>query len=377
MCIKAAFSEKSTVEDAVMDIKSQLNSMKPRMVIFFSSSYFDKDKVSSLMKENFNSSDVFGCTTSGELISGKMLNNSIVAMALSSNVIDDVKIEIIENVNDRNEVKKVFSKFDKYYGEPILKSNYLKYLGIVLTDGLSKSEEVLMDVIGDLTNNLFVGGSAGDDLKFEKTYIFVNGKTFNNAAAVALIKPGCSFDVIKTQSFKVIDKKLTATKVDEKNREVIEFNNIPAVKAYAQAIGVTEDKVANYFMSNPVGIVIDEEIFVRSPQKIKGNSILFFCNIIEGTEVCLLKSQNIVEDTKKSINNKVKELGGISGIINFHCILRTLELEQKNQTIDYGKIFSDIPTIGFSTYGEEYLGHMNQTSTMLVFKCNNCTSSDK
>lgn len=34
----------------------------------------------------------------------------------------------------------------------------------------------------------------------------------------------------------------------------------------------------------------------------------------------------------------------------------------------YGKIFSDIPTVGVSTYGEEFIGHTNQTATMLVFE---------
>lgn len=60
--------------------------------------------------------------------------------------------------------------------------------------------------------------------------------------------------------------------------------------------------------------------------------------------------------------------GPISGIVNFHCILRTLDLERQGQTEAYGRIFADIPTIGFSTYGEEYVGHINQTSTMLLFQ---------
>jgi len=81
-------------------------------------------------------------------------------------------------------------------------------------------------------------------------------------------------------------------------------------------------------------------------------------------------------DTRKAIEKKQKEPGKISGIINFHCILRTLKLEAKNQTEAYVQIFSDIPTVGFRTYGEQYLGHINQTSTMLVFKkqglSNNC-----
>jgi hypothetical protein len=82
----------------------------------------------------------------------------------------------------------------------------------------------------------------------------------------------------------------------------------------------------------------------------------------------LLESTDIVVDTKRSVKNKAAKMGKLSGIINFHCILRTLELESKGMTDDYGKIFSDIPTIGFSTYGEEFIGHINQTSTMLVFK---------
>ena len=80
------------------------------------------------------------------------------------------------------------------------------------------------------------------------------------------------------------------------------------------------------------------------------------------------ESTDIIKDTKQAIEDKKNEIGSISGIINFHCILRTLELEQKGTTEEYGKIFTDIPTIGFSTYGEEYMGHINQTSTMLVFK---------
>lgn len=82
----------------------------------------------------------------------------------------------------------------------------------------------------------------------------------------------------------------------------------------------------------------------------------------------LLESKNIVEDTQAAITKKQQEMPTITGIVNFHCILRTLELENKNQTTAYGNIFKDIPTIGFSTYGEEFIGHINQTSTMLIFK---------
>ena len=83
----------------------------------------------------------------------------------------------------------------------------------------------------------------------------------------------------------------------------------------------------------------------------------------------LLESTDIVHDTLVAFENKKRELGNnISGVINFHCILRTLELEQRGQTEEYGKTFEGVPTIGFSTYGEQYIGDINQTSTMLIFK---------
>jgi hypothetical protein len=94
----------------------------------------------------------------------------------------------------------------------------------------------------------------------------------------------------------------------------------------------------------------------------------FYCGISEGMELSLLESTNIIDDTRTSINSAKDELGSISAIINFNCILRTLELYEKNLDGQYGELFSNIPTIGFSTYGEQYIGHLNQTATMLVFK---------
>ena len=113
--------------------------------------------------------------------------------------------------------------------------------------------------------------------------------------------------------------------------------------------------------------MVGDEPYVRSPQQVQGDSVLFYCAVSENTELQVLASKDIVEDTRKALADKLAHVKRIQGIVNFHCILRTLELQKKNQTEAYGPLFTDLPTIGFSTYGEEFIRHINQTSTMLVF----------
>lgn len=369
--IKSVFSTKSIENEVVSDIKSQLNGFGVKLVVFFASSSFDQDRLSNLMQEAFKDCIVFGCSTAGEIVSGELLKNSVVAMAFNTNIISDAKVEVIEQMKENLSVEAAFTSFERYFNESSYTMEATGYVGIVLIDGVSMKAEKVMDLIGNRTNVYFIGGSAGDDLKFAKTFVCANGKAYSDSAVLVLLKINvhAEFGIIKTQSFKALDHVLIANKVNEETREVIEFNNRPAISAYADAVGADSvEEAPKYFPTNPVGLVIGDDIFVRSPRQEKGTNIQFHCNILEGMEVRLLESTNIIEDTKNALEKKIDEFGRIEGIINFHCIVRTLELEKKNLVKQYGEIFSDIPTIGFSTYGEEYIGHINQTSTMLVFK---------
>jgi hypothetical protein len=311
---------------------------------------------------------VFGCSTAGEIVSGKMLKGSIVAMALSKEIIQDVIVEVVSNIKINNDLKPALSSFEKYYHMTMQGADPEKYVGIVLFDGLSCAEERLMDKIGDSTNVTFIGGSAGDDLKFAATYVYAHGKAHTNAAVLAFIMPVGRFDIIKTQSFRVLGKKLVATKVDESARTVFEFDGKPAASAYADAIAQQVENLPDYFMNHPLGLMSSGEPFVRSLQQLKGGSVIFYCNVKEGMELQVLQSTDIVQETASALKNIESEIGALKALLNFNCVLRTLELGSQGKADDYGRIFETVPTIGFSTYGEAYIGHINQTATMLVFR---------
>ena len=367
--VEIAFSKEKEINSIINDLKSQIGSFDAKLIQFYASSNIDPQKISEHIYKSFGNVPTIGCSTSGEIISGQMLDNSVVLMAMGSEIIEDCKIEVLTNIKtDSSVVDKAFDSFSTYYKGDMATLDPEKYVGIVLIDGLSGKEEAINERIGDLTNITFVGGSAGDDLKFEKTYLYANGQTYTNAAVLALIKSKVKFDVIKTQSFKSTNKRCVITKAEESSRTVIEINGKPAVEEYASLIGIEKNNVSKAFSKHPVGLVFQEDFFVRSPQRTEDDKIFFYCSIKEGMELELLESQDIIEQTKKDLQAKIKEFGSISAIINFNCILRTIELNKKNQENAYGQLFKDIPTIGFSTYGESYIGHINQTATMLVFK---------
>jgi hypothetical protein len=370
MTIKTIYSTKAGVDLVLIDLKKQFDSiaLEPRMVIFFSTSNIDLKKLNTGMKKIFEGADIFGCTTAGEITSGCMLKNSVVAMVFDKETIEDVKIEVLENIKSGINVRDAFNNFEHHFNVHINYIDFTMYIGMVLVDGLSGMEESLMESIASNTNLQFIGASAGDDRKYKETSVFANGNVYTEAALLILIKPKTDFGFLKTMSFRNLGKKLAATKVNEKSREVLEFDNKPAVDAYCEALGIAPKDAASHFMTNPVAIYVDNEFYVRSPQQVIGKRIKFYCNIKEGAELYLFESTDIIEDTKKAIEKKLKMSGKISGIINFSCTLRSQELEAKNQTEAYGKLFSDYPTIGFNTYGEELIYHINQTSTMLIFK---------
>ena len=364
---KVAQSEIKDVAEAVKSLKEQLSGVDAGLILYFVSPTYPIDAVSKEFADVFAGARTVGCTTAGEIISGKIGQNSIVAMAWSKASLKFLKIETLENIKEHcsEAVEKAFKSIEDALGKPMKCLDPTKYAGMVIIDGLSGCEEQLNDQLGNRTNVPIVGGSAGDDFKFKQTFLSVDGKVYSNAAVFLLLEPANGFVTLKTQSFCVTDKKLTPTKVEESRRMVVEFDGKPASQAYAEALGITAEELAKNLGQYPVGLVFDENnFFVRSPQRVEGSSVLFYCAVKEGLELMVLNPGNIVERTGADL----QKCGKVKAIVDFCCCLRILELKRKDQTAAYSEIFNGIPSIGFSTYGESYIGHINQTSTMLLLK---------
>lgn len=91
MSIKSVFSSKASVDEVVNDLVEQLESFNASMILFFASPKYEPYCISKKMQESFPESTVFGCTTAGEICNGKILNESVVAMAFKGQALEDIK----------------------------------------------------------------------------------------------------------------------------------------------------------------------------------------------------------------------------------------------------------------------------------------------
>ena len=149
------------------------------------------------------------------------------------------------------------------------------------------------------------------------------------------MKPKVKFEFLKTQSFRVLPKRLVPTKVDLAKREVKAINGRPAVRSMPPTLGCSPADVATRFMRYPLGLVEGGEPFVRSPRCVSGDSLFFYGSAVEGMGLHLLESTDILADTKAAVEG-ARARGPVSAIVNFQSVLRTLELERRGQTEAYG-----------------------------------------
>jgi hypothetical protein len=164
----------------VEEIRQGLRTIRPKVVFFFVSLRYDNEELSRRMGNAFPGAAIFNCTTAGEIMSGQLLKGSVVTMALEEEIVGDVAGQVVSGIGkETSAIEGAFSAFSTHFGVSFSDMSFEEYVGVILVDGLSGAEERLMETIGDRTNVIFIGGSAGDDLEF-------NGKKAVDAYAASL-----------------------------------------------------------------------------------------------------------------------------------------------------------------------------------------------
>jgi len=239
--------------------------------------------------------------------------------------------------------------------------------GLVLIDGMCNREEAIMSAIyASLDDIPMVGGSAGDGLRFQKTWVFFDGKAHTDAAVLILLRTALPFRPFKCDNFEPTATKMVVTEADLEQRIVKELNAEPAAEEYSRAVGIVDAKLDPFsFASHPVLVRVGGAYYARSIQQVNSDgSLRFFCAIDEGMVLTAARSRNPVAATREIFSQTESEIGDVALYIGFECILRRLDAEQHQFAREMSELYRNNHVVGFHTYGEQYGSmHVNQTLT--------------
>lgn len=348
---------------AVSELAQQIKQDQGSTLIFFCNPKYNLDALGRAIRSQFDG-PAFGCTTAGEILAGDgYMKDMLIGSTISSAKLK-TNLMFIPSLKDfsTNPNPQILSSLKN--------ADPKKSFCLFLIDGLSMLEERVVATINSNLHGIpLIGGSAGDDLRFNHTYVYHNGAFYENAAVIAHIQTDLPFKPFRIQHFDPTDIKLVITDADGLSRTVREINGSPAAEEYARIVGTNVDKLnPSVFAANPVMLKIGGEYFVRSIANITPEGhIKFLCAIDEGLVLTIGRPTNMTQNLKDNLNKIAHDVPNLQYIFGCDCILRRIELQEK-QLLDEAKaVLQQFPFFGFSTYGEQFGGvHVNQTLTALA-----------
>ncbi|MNN41152.1 FIST C domain protein [compost metagenome] len=203
--------------------------------------------------------------------------------------------------------------------------------------------------------------------------IALNGVVYTNACAFVFIKNlGGGIRLYRENIYKPTAHHFTATKVDERNRIVHEYDNRPAAKVVAEALNTTVEGLAEYLDSYPMGRIIGNEMYITANQTVTANQgMSYHAKVYNNSHMVLLEPDEYKTVIHTTIASVKKEVPRPSLSIMVNCLARSMLFEKDGYLDDFAKEMSDAlgNYIGFAGYGEQ-LGqqHFNQTMVLAVFE---------
>lgn len=356
---------------AAAEFHAAVGGQDRELVIFFCSSEYDLDVLAQEMRELFSGVQVVGCTTSGEIGPMGCNRHSLAGASFPSGSFVAVSA-LIGNL----------THFGASLGDACVQEMLRELEGrapgfateqsfaFLMVDGLAMREEQLTHALqGALGKIPLLGGSAGDDLKFERTHVYRDGAFHFDSAILLLCHTALPFTLFKTQHFVPSDVRMVVTGAEPGKRLVHEINGLPAAREYARLAGVdVHDLDPMRFAAYPVVVRIGGMDFVRSIQKANPDgSLTFYCAIDEGLVLRLARGENLVNDLERVFDSVRKEIGPPQAVLGCDCILRKIEIGKEELDHSVEALYRRNRMVGFNSYGEQFLGiHVNQTLTGLA-----------
>jgi len=373
--LHVAASSAGSLEEVVRDLSAALSPFDPRLVLWFCSSIHPFPALAEAVHSAFPDASTVGCTTMGEIGPLGLTQGGVSAIGLGeplragATLVEDLSGFRFED--GRALVRDLAHQLDTTLDRLSLD----QHVFITLTDGLSGMEDILVASLATHAPGVpLVGGSAGDDFHFERTWVGLDGRARSGAAVVLLLQPGVPFHPFQVHHYHPTQDRVVVTDADPKRRIVRELDGWPAVRVMARLLDIPED----YLNDDPVEVVANHSATfavrvggswcLRSVMTVRDGALLMGGAIEEGTVLRAMFRGDLVEETRAGVEEALLKVSEPAGMIVFNCGGRMMEAQVAGTEQDLAQAILSIPTAGFTTYGEQFGPlQVNHTLTGLVF----------
>lgn len=340
----------------------------PALLLLFADVTLATDELAREVCAAFPSAVAIGATTAGEIGPRGYTSGAAVAALIASPSLA-VEARCLERLSEGSLLQRSQQLGLELFDAMVARGARVgrNTFGLMLADGLSRSEEQLASgVARGLAGLHVVGGSAGDGGRMQATAVLHQRRFVSDAATLALVSlPGHRISAFKHQHFAPGPEPLVVTAADPVARVVYELNARPAALEYARISGVPASSYDAYH-AHPAVMAMGSRCYVRSAMRVLDDgAIQFACAIEEGVVLSVGTSRGLVSSLEAQVSELERELGGPPLVtIGFDCVGRLAELDELGQRGDAAALLERMSTIGFATYGEQFDGmHVNQTLT--------------
>ena len=366
--IRRGYSLSRDPAEAAGELYAAIAQPEIGLAVFFCSAGYDLDRLAAEIDRRFADIDIIGCTTAGEITpvgyrDGAITGFSIAAADCRAVIARIDGLSAFQIAGGQIIADALISRLGQREQDARLRHSF----AMLLIDGMSANQETVLSAIHGRMNGIpIVGGSAGDDLRLQRTHVYHQGRFHTDAALLTLVRIRQQVKIFHSQHFHGTDTRLVVTAADPAHRIVNEINAEPAAAEYARIVGIDARQLTPaIFAEHPVMVKVGGEFFVRSIQRANADgSLSFFCAIDEGVVLRLARHEDIVLKLRSLFGAIHAELGPPELVIGFDCVLRNLEAERRQLRHVAGRILTENNVVGFSSYGEQFAGmHVNQTFT--------------
>lgn len=364
-----AYSRATTAHQAIAELAATLVTDRPAFYVIFCTCDYAREETQRAIAEAFpKGARVVGATSASLMdLEGHYQKRGMLGLAMpcdefaiTCKLLHDIRKDAVWNS------RRLGAELLQQHANEGRLCTPDNTFAVLLVDGLNFCEEtVVTGVASSLGSISFCGGSAGDDMAWDRGDVFYEGQYYPHAAVLMLIHTQRRFKVFSSHPFQATDQRFVVTRADPSRRLVYEIDGQPAVLAYAQLLNVSEAQMRDRSVDCKTLITrIGASDYVRSVERIEDQALKFACAIDEGAVLRIAEKGNALETLKQHFDNTVSQIGELDLTWGFDCAYNRLELSQDPKMDDIAKLYQRAKLLGISSFGEQINGlHVNQTLT--------------